>query len=53
MTIQQQRDICCKLRVLNHAKQSGNVSATCRYFGISRESFYQWKRALAEKARLA
>jgi transposase InsO family protein len=52
MTVQQQRDISRKLRVLNHAKESGNVSATCRYFGISRQTFYQWKRALAEKGEV-
>ena len=40
-----QRDIKRKLRVLHHAAESGNVSKTCRYFGISRETFYQWKRA--------
>jgi transposase len=33
------------LKALNHAKQSGNISQTCRYFGICRESFYKWKRA--------
>ena len=38
-------DIRRKLKVLNYAKEIGNVSKTCRYFGISRESFYQWKRA--------
>ena len=46
---QAERDIRRKLRVLNHARESGNVSQTCRYFGISRESFYQWKRAYASK----
>jgi transposase InsO family protein len=40
-----QRDIKRKLRVLNYAKEIGNVSKACRYFGISRECFYQWKRA--------
>jgi transposase InsO family protein len=40
-----QRDIKRKLRVLNYAKDIGNVSKTCRYFGISRETFYLWKRA--------
>jgi transposase len=49
MTVQQQRDISRKLRVLNHAKQSGNISATCLYFGISREAYYQWQRAYAAK----
>lgn len=44
-----ERDIRRKLRVLEHAKESGNVSLTCRYFGISRESFYEWKRAFAAK----
>lgn len=38
-------DILRKLKVLNHAKISKNISKTCRYFGISRETFYQWKRS--------
>lgn len=38
-------DIRKKLRVLNASKEINNVSKTCRYFGISRETFYQWKRA--------
>ena len=46
---QAQRDIRRKLAVLSHAEVSKNVSLTCRYFGISRETFYQWKRAYAEK----
>lgn len=40
-----QRDIKRKLRVLNYAEEIGNVSKACRYFGISREAYYQWKRA--------
>lgn len=39
-----QRDISRKLKVLNYAKESGNISKTCRYFGICRETFYTWKR---------
>jgi transposase-like protein len=23
---------------------TGSISATCRYFGISRQVFYRWKR---------
>jgi transposase InsO family protein len=42
-----QHDISRKLRVLNHAQESGNVSKTCRYFGISRDTFYHWKKAYA------
>lgn len=33
-----------KLRVLAHAEENGNVSRTCRYFGVSRDTFYRWKR---------
>ncbi|MGZ8144258.1 MAG: helix-turn-helix domain-containing protein, partial [Methylosarcina sp.] len=47
MNKKDQQDISRKLRVLNHAQGSGNVSKTCRYFGISRDTFYQWKKAYA------
>ncbi|MFR9773498.1 helix-turn-helix domain-containing protein [Nocardia sp. SC052] len=34
-----------RLAVLRHAEEvSGNVAATCRYYGISRNIFYRWKR---------
>ena len=34
-----------RLAVLQHADEvSGNVAATCRYYGISRNVFYRWKR---------
>lgn len=49
MNKQAQRDISRKLKVLNHAKVSGNVSKTCRYFGISRTAFYDWKNSYAKK----
>lgn len=42
-------DIRRKLRVLNYAKQIKHVTNTCRYFGISRETFYKWKRAYENK----
>jgi len=45
---QAQRDIKRKLRILNYAQEIGNVSKACRYFGISREIFYVWKRAYQE-----
>lgn len=35
-----QHDIARKLKVLNYAKEIGNIAKTCRYFGICRESFY-------------
>lgn len=41
-----------RVRVLEHAAETGNVSLTCRTFGISRKSFYEW-RDLAEAYGLA
>jgi len=40
-----QREIRRKLRVLEHADLTGNVSKTCRYFGVGRASFYRWRGA--------
>ncbi len=45
---QAERDIKRKLRVLKYAKEVGNISKACRYFGVSREGFYKWKRAYEE-----
>lgn len=42
-------DIRRKIKVLRHAEENGNITATCRYFGICRETFYTWKRAYAAK----
>ena len=34
-----------RLAVLRHVEEvSGNVSATCRYYGISRNCYYKWLR---------
>jgi len=41
MNRQAEADIRRKTKVLEHAKQSGNVSHTCRKFGVSRDSFYR------------
>ena len=38
-----EREIRRKLRVLEHADQSGNIRLTCRYFGIPRSLFYVWR----------
>lgn len=43
------RDISRKLRVLSYAQQIHNISKTCRYFGISRQTYYEWKQAYAER----
>ena len=43
----QARKVKARLRMLQHAQRiSGNVSQTCRFFGVSRALFYIWKAAL-------
>ena len=37
-----------RVRVLEHAGETGNVAMTCRTSGISRKTFYEW-RAVAER----
>ena len=40
----EEQEIRKKLKVLAYAEELGNVSKTCRYWGISRDTFYRWKR---------
>jgi len=40
----EEHDIRRKLKILTHAQETKNVSKTCRYWGISRDTFYRWKR---------
>src|SRR6266851_9555280 len=41
----QDRKVKSRLRMLQHAQRvSGNVSQTCRFFGVSRALFYIWKK---------
>ncbi len=46
--LQAQREINHKLKILKYAKETRNISKTCRYFGISRQVFYKWKRRYDE-----
>lgn len=32
-----------RVRVLEHAAETGNVSQTCKTFGVSRTRFYEWR----------
>lgn len=49
MNTKAQREITHKLRVFEHAEKSKNVAFTCRYFGISRDTFYRWKKNYKNK----
>jgi transposase-like protein len=40
---EQQRKIRHRLAVIHHAQEvTGNVTLTCRYYGMSRPTFYKW-----------
>ena len=45
---EQARLTAWRLKVLQHAAAEQNVARVCRRFGISRKSFYKWKRRHAE-----
>ena len=46
---EQRRLVRHRLAVLRHAAEvTGNVSATCRYYGISRNCFYKWRNRFDE-----
>lgn len=53
MNKQAESDIRKKLKVLEHGEQSGNISLTCRYFGISRDTYYRWKREYESEGETA
>ena len=37
------RLVAWRLKFLQHASEDRSVAQTCRYFGISRKTFYKWK----------
>src|ERR1051326_5711143 len=45
---EQSRLSAWRMRLLQQAADDGNVARVCRRFGISRKSFYKWKRRRAE-----
>jgi transposase len=46
---EQQRLVNHHLAVIRHAEEvTGNVAQTCRYFGITRQTFYVWLRRYQE-----
>lgn len=46
---EQQRKVRHRLGVLRHAEEvTGNIAQTCRYYGISRPTFYKWLHRFEE-----
>ncbi len=47
---EQQRLVKHRLAVIRHAQEvTDNVARTCRYYGISRQTFYRWLHRFDEK----
>jgi hypothetical protein len=47
---EQQRLVKHRLAVIRHVEEvTGNVARACRYYGISRPTFYRWLRRYEEK----
>jgi transposase-like protein len=43
------RRIRHRLAIIRHAEEAtGNVALTCRYYGISRQTYYEWYRRFQE-----
>jgi transposase-like protein len=51
MTKDEQRRLTAwRWRLLNHASAgSRGVAGTCRHFGVSRKTFYKWRKRLADQ----
>src|SRR5215203_6584385 len=45
--------LATRRQLLRAAEQSGNVSATCRLFNVSRAQFYEWRAAWRQYGRRA
>lgn len=47
---EQRRLVNHRMAVLEHAREvTGNVAQTCRYYGISRQTFYKWRNRYEEQ----
>jgi len=47
---EQQRLVNHRLAIIRHVEEvTGNVAQTCRYYGITRQTFYRWLRRYEEK----
>ena len=46
------REIRRRQAVLAHVERSGNVSLTCRFYDISRDTLYSWRNAAHREGEL-
>ena len=51
--IELKRKVRLRLEIIKHAEEvTGNISKTCRYFGISRQTFYKWVRRYKKQGEI-
>lgn len=46
---EQARLVNWRSKLLQHAREAGNVAQTCRHFGLSRQAYYKWKKRFDEQ----
>ena len=51
MNVKEKRDIALKTKVLNYTDNTKNVAKICRYFSISRQTYYTWKKPMSSMAK--
>lgn len=49
MVKSREQEIRNKQKVFEYAKTVGNISKACRYYGISRDTYYEWKRRYKDR----
>ena len=49
MTKKELQEIHHKLKILRYAAATGNVARSCRFWGISRDTFYRWQQNYKER----
>ena len=42
---QEERETRRRKRILGHTRKTENIVKTCRHFGVSRPTFYLWRKA--------
>lgn len=49
MVKSREQEIRNKQKIFEYANKVGNISKACRYYGISRETYYEWQRRYKDR----
>lgn len=52
MVKSREQEIRNKQKVFEYAKTVGNISKAYRYYGISKETYYEWQRRYKDRGSL-